>query len=205
MRRLLLPIVALVLFTTSASPDAGAQLTVTSCRRSRIECYPEDQKRPVLRYLDESREAADEFVRLLADQKGEEISSLHKGLSVIIAGEPNNMVDLATLERALGEVTHHEYRGQEIFYVFSDVIDLTRGRAATWYVVKSTKSEAGFATLQVTTRRLRNKTELRVDSVSFSEWAHRPIPTWLSDPSAPEQPCICSGMQDGLRVKAKAS
>jgi hypothetical protein len=202
MRRYSLSIVASLLFTISAFPDVGAQLSYTNCRRSKIECYPEEQKRPVLQYLDESRQVTDEFVQLLAEHKVEEISSLHKGLSVWIQGEPNRQVDLAALDRALGEITHHEYRDQAVFYVFHDEIDLIRGRAGTWYVVKTTKSEASLATLQVSTRRVRGKTRPVVDAVFFKEWVRYPIPAWLSDPSAPEQPCICTGMQDGLRVKA---
>jgi hypothetical protein len=202
MRRFSFSIVASLLFTISAFPDVGAQLSYTNCRRSKIECYPEEQKRPVLQYLDESRQVADEFVQLLAEHRVEEISSLHKGLSVWIQGEPNRQVDLAALDRTLGDITHHEYRDQAVFYVFHREIDLIRGEAGTWYVVKATKSEASLATLLVTTRGVVGKTKPVVKTVFFNDGAHRPIPTWLSDPSAPEQPCICTGMQDGLRVKA---
>jgi len=172
------------------------------CSRSILECYPEDQKRPVLLYLDESRQVADEFVQLLAEHKSKEISTLHKPLSVWIQGKPNREVDLATLERELGEITHYEYRGQEVYYLCYREIDLVRGEAATWYVVRTANSKASFATLQIATRRARDTAKPVVESVFFNEWADRPIPTWLRDENAPAKPCGCEGMMDGLRVKA---
>src|SRR5215203_6216812 len=64
MRSVWLPVILLQMLVSTSSGLAG-QYTVTHCLRATIESYPENEKRPVLSYMDEPMTVADEFVRRL--------------------------------------------------------------------------------------------------------------------------------------------
>ena len=104
MRRSFLPITLFLLFSVSAFTETGAQRTAVICLRSSIESYPERERRPVLQYLDEARRVADEFVRLLAEGKYDEIYKLDKGVRIWVQGQANIKVDLATYEQKHGKI-----------------------------------------------------------------------------------------------------
>src|SRR4051812_33984402 len=65
-----------------ASTGLAGQLMEERCLRSTIASYPEDQRRPVLNYLDEARHVADDFVRLLAERRYDEMSKLDKRMTM---------------------------------------------------------------------------------------------------------------------------
>ena len=202
MRRSFLPIIVSLLFYASVFTQAGPQRTTTSCPRPIIESYPDSESRPVLRYLDESRQVADEFVRLLAEGKFDEIYSLNISVRIWVQAEPNVKMDLATFEQKQGKVTHYEYRNQHIVYDLRDpVLDLS-GSVGTWYEVKTTKSEGGVASLLVETHRRRDDNRVTFEVIYFQELGRETVPAWLRYPYAWEGRDTCPGIKGRLRVKA---
>jgi len=202
MRKLSVPIVVVLLMAFSSFPDARAQLEYVGCSRANLDCYPEDQKRPVLDYLDESRPVADDFVRLLSEHRLDDVPKIPGGISAWIMGDPNVEVDLATFDRALGEISDHEYRDQRILYdsLGARGIDLS-GEVVTTYAVRATKSKADRALLRVTTRTMDEGTRIVVTGVHFDDQPRAVIQAQQTEPDTPSKPCGCIGMKDRLRVK----
>jgi hypothetical protein len=206
MRRSLLPIIVFLLLYVSAFTEAEAQMTAVRCNRSTIESFPEQEKRPVLLYMDESRKVADEFMQLLAKGKFDEIYNLHKWASINVQGKPSIKMDLATFEQKQGRITHFEYRNQDIiWYLTNPEIDL-RESVGTWYSVKTTKTKSGLVSLLVETNKKARPQQRPIFEASyFQDYSKVPIPSapsWLSKKYPPIQQGSCPTIKGSLTVKA---
>lgn len=140
MLRLPLHITILHLLITLTITNVNAQDIFATCNRTTIESLPGHEKVSVLNYLDDSRKVADEFVRLLAEGKFNEIYSVNKMLRIYVQGNPNVAMDLATFEKEQGRITNSEYRNQEIVWQLGNRLGL-RENVYTWYSVKTTRTK----------------------------------------------------------------
>lgn len=199
MRKFFLPIV--ILFCVLAA-EIKAQDVFDRCNRATIESFSEQEKRPVLLYLDESRKAADEFVRLLAEGKSDEIYSVNKNIVIWVQGSPAVRMDLATFERQQGKITDFELRNQDVLWdLFSREIDL-KGTVGNWYLLKTTNAKDGVISMLVETRKGQDK-EPVFRSVFFSEWSKltEKMPSWLSGAAPPIEPGNCPTVNGILTIK----
>jgi hypothetical protein len=204
MRRSFLPIIVTLLFYASAFTQAGPQRVFVSCSRPTIESYPDNESSPVLQYLDESRQVADEFMRVLAEGKFDEIYSLNIGVRIWVQAEPANIeMDLATFEQKQGKITHYEYRNQQVVYdIRMAEIDL-RGRVNTWYEVKTAKSGDNSASLLVETQKAGEDNRIRYEGIFFKEMGRETIPGWLGEENTSKERDRCYGMRESLKVRGR--
>lgn len=205
MRKSPLPIIVFLLLYVLSIAEAGAQDIFVGCNRTTIESFPEQEKRPVLLYLDQSRKVADEFVRLLAEGKFDEIYNLNKMVRIYVHGDPNIEMDLATFEQKQGRITHFEYRNQEIAWQLATELDL-RETVVTWYSVKTTRTKSGLVSLQVSTSKKRDEQKSLFEHVFYKDWSEAPplprAPSWLSKAKPAIERGSCPTMNGSLKVKA---
>lgn len=205
MRKSFLPIIIFLLLYVSANTEVGAQAIFATCNRSTIESFPEQEKRPVLLYLDESRQAVEEFLRLLVEGKFDEIYKLNKKVKIYVQGNPNVAMDLTDFDQKQGRITHFEYRNQGVIWDLpTSEIDLS-GTVGTWYSVKTTKTKNGIVSLLVHTHKSGNKQSPVFDSVFFYEWRrlkNRSVPSWLNKVNPPIERGNCPTINGSLNVKA---
>lgn len=202
MRKLLLSIIVLLpLYVAAGTSKIEAQDVFDRCSRTTIESFPEEQKRPVLQYLDESRQAADKFVRLLAEEKFDEIYKLNKRIKIWVQGQPNTEMDLAAFRQTQGTITNFEYREQDLIWnLFSREIDL-RGTVGTWYLVKTTNTANGAAGSLLVETRKGQKEQPVFESIFFDKQAKLPLEQ-PSDPLPLIQRGNCPAINGNLTVKA---
>jgi len=204
MRRLYLPAVIFLLFQVLVFTEASAQALAVTCARSTIESYSGNEKQPVLRYLDEARQVADEFMRLFSENKFDEIYKLDKSIKFWVkkdsAAETAQMT-LAAARQEFGHITRYEYRNQNLTYLFNSSIQL-KGTVGTWYAVKTAKSKSDHLYVSIETYKYRVDDSSHLLSFSLKEWDKDKSPEWeyFSDPKKQK---TCTGMKDGLKVETR--
>jgi hypothetical protein len=122
----------------SAFTDAQAQLPLYSCSRSTIEAYPEEEKRPVLQFLDEARALADKSARLFAEGR---VNELYAVMSTPFKNDYTEATFpefLAAQEQMLGKILKYEYRNQSLSFGNPEEIDLQSSGSGVIYEVKTT-------------------------------------------------------------------
>lgn len=203
MRRSLLPVIVSLLLC--AAPLAEAQDIFVACNRRTIESFPGRESGVVLRYLDESRKAADEFVLLLSEGRFDDIYNLNKRAAIWVQGDPNVRLELAEFERRQGRITHFEYRNQEIVWQLATALDLNE-TVYTWYSVKTTNRKNGLVSLQISTHRMRDKSAPVFGSAFFKDWSQAPPtptpPKWLKTGAPPLERTACPTIDGRLDVRA---
>lgn len=196
MRKSLLLITIFLLFYFSAFIKVRAQFTAVRCSRTTIESYAEHERRPVLQYMDEARQFSDEFMRLLAGGKFDEIYNIDKKVRIWIQESPAKKVDLAGFEQTQGKIINFQYRNQDIiWYLTSAEINL-RGTVGTWYAVKTTKTKNGFASLLVETHKARGEQKLIFEAGYFKASE----PGWLNKTKPPIERGNCPSYNGSLIV-----
>ena len=177
----------------SAFTEAQAQPRLYSCSRPAIEAYPEEQKRPVLQFLDEARALADKSARLFAEGRVMELYAVMSTSFKRDHTEASFREFLADLEKAQGKVLKYEYRNQYLSYGNPDEIDLQSCSSSVAYDLKTTAGNEGVY-LAVRTRR--DGKELVVVNIDLSRFS----PAALRYPEARES--ACQFVEGPLKVKA---
>ena len=200
MRRLCLSVVLFFLFFTLSFTEIKAQGLEIGCSRTTIESYSGNEKKPVLRYLDEARKVTDEFMWLFAEQKYDEIYKLHKDMKIWVVRNPKERADEMSLDAVVqeyGQITKYEYRNQIVLHYINSPIEL-KGTTVTFYAVKTTKSESNNLYISVVTDKYRVEDNAYLSSAHFEERDSdkNPVSDYISPLSK-----TCNGMEKGLRVK----
>jgi hypothetical protein len=136
----------------SAIMEAQAQPRLYSCSRSTIETYPEEEKRPVLQFLDEARALADRGARFFAEGRIQELYNLRRSSFRRENTEAKFREELAASEQAQGKILKYDYYAQSLLYGNPSEIDLQSDDSSVIYAVKTTVRETG-AYLQIYTGR----------------------------------------------------
>jgi hypothetical protein len=203
MCRLNLTGIILILICILAFVEVKAQALAVSCDRSTIESYPESEKKPVLRYLDEARQTADEFMRLFADDQFDEVYKLNKFLTIFVKKKSNDemvAMSLPAFRQEYGRLPLYEYRNQHLLYILNGPIQL-RGTVGTWYELmteNSGKSERAF--IWVETHKYRAEDKPAILSLGIKEAGKRPALPWEYYESSSKKPKGCVTMEDGLKI-----
>jgi hypothetical protein len=136
----------------SAVIEAQAQPRLYGCARSTIETYPEEEKRPVLQFLDEARALADRGAQFFVEGRIQELYNLMGGSFRKENTEAKFRERLAAMEQGQGKILKYDYYSQSLVYVDPSEIDFQRDLTSVIYAVKTTVRETG-AYLQIYTRR----------------------------------------------------
>ncbi|MCI0388239.1 MAG: hypothetical protein MOB07_05675 [Acidobacteria bacterium] len=181
----------------SAFTEAQAQPDVEYYRRSTIEACPEENKRPILQFLDEARTLADRSVRLYAEGR---IKDLYALMSTIFR-EDNTEASFRELIAALklreGKVLERDYHDQSLMDMYGSPLefDPQKDFSIVRYAVKTTASGDGIF-LQVRTRREGIKPV--VARIDISQRAGPNTSAERRDPQSPGAP-ICPVIRDSLK------
>jgi hypothetical protein len=202
MHKLNSSIVILLLLQCFVFTEAKAQAIASDCLRSTIESYPGNEKLPVLRYLDEARRVADEFMRLFAENEFDEIYKLHKGMEILVAKKTNDgavPMSLEAVRQQYGRIIRYEYRDQALLYTLDGPIEL-RGTVLTRYAIETANAQSGDLYMHVETHKYDEKDSSRLSSSSLRE---------LNDESPERQyydspQKTCYGMERELKVRIPA-
>lgn len=130
----------LCLFVVS---EIQAQPRLFGCMRSALESYPEAEKRPVIKYLDEARELADQEAKLFAEGR---IAELYSGLSPStkeLHSAKEFRERFAEYERKYGKVLDFEYREQSLLFNDPTILDLRNVLTLTRYAVRTSGQDDG--------------------------------------------------------------
>jgi hypothetical protein len=200
MHKLNLSIVIFLLFQGLAFTEAKAQELMISCSRTTIESYSGNEKQPVLRYLDEARQVADKFMRLLAENKFDEIYKLHKDMKILVIKKSNSgaavPMSLEAVSQEYGQITSYEYRHQSLLYLLNGPIEL-RGTVGTWYAVKTANTVNGDLYMHVGTYKYHVEDSSHLLSGVLRERNDK-SPEWEYN-NSPQK--TCNGMKEELKVK----
>ena len=197
MRRSHLLIVIWLSVCGSAFTEAQAQPRLYGCSRSTIEAYPEEEKLPVLQFLNEGRALADRSVQLFTEGRIKELYAMMSTTFKKDTTEAGFREKLAALEQGQGKVLEREYRNQSLSYSVPSEIDFQRDHSFVLYTVKTTAREDG-AFLGVYTRREGNEpVVVNIDMSQFSP----DTPAELRYPPPPRK-VACPFIEGHLKVKA---
>jgi hypothetical protein len=150
----------------------------TVFQRATIEAYPEEERRPILDYLDSAKIVADRVALNFAAERDTELDGDFSRLArdrgqKIFVREYANMV-----RNVYGSVASYEFRGQvlEASPENPDVKDLQRARSAVYYAIRTAKRPEGELFLIVRTIRIGNS-----HAASFLGIIdyRRNVPPWL--------------------------
>jgi hypothetical protein len=170
-----------LLLTVLVSSFSAGQVNPAKGRvflRTTIESYPEDERRPILDYLDGARSAADKVALNFAAERDAELDidfsrvARDRGAKIFVR-EYANMV-----RRVYGSVTSFEFRGQalEASPENPDVHDLARAKSAVYYAIRTTKRPEGELFLIIRTLRIRNMHSAA--SFDVNDYKNN-VPPWL--------------------------
>lgn len=178
--------------------EAKAQMTAVRCNRATLESFPKQEAQPVLQYLDEARESADKFMRLLREEKFDEIYNLNKRTRIFVQDTPAVEMTLAEFEQTQGKITRFEFRDQDIIWYLNDYLIHLNGTVGTWYAVNTTKTKDKPVLMLVETRKIKSVKSDIVEDVFYRV----PSPELLSGKKTPIQRNNCPSHNDVLNVEA---
>jgi len=175
-------IVALAFCVSSAS----AQLQVTKSAgflRTAIETYPEDERRPILDYLDAARGVADRAAGQLASGHGEDVFREVEATAKATGQQIDTREAAGLIEGLYGAVISYEYRAQaiEAFGAKPEVHDLAHATSAVFYAVRTTKRPDGDLFLAIKTVRIGGVHN--VFFINFTDYIGK-VPPWLQPRSS---------------------
>lgn len=146
--------------------------------RSSIEKFSENEKRPLLKYLDDGRSVADQAMKLLAAAKYNEFyNSTAKSFKDSYSQEQFRQL-IQMFENSAGKILFYEYRNQGLELPKGEPLssDLSRATSDTHYALWITKAVDGKVFIDIET-----KIEDGKHKVSFitTEVYKEEIPPWL--------------------------
>ncbi len=204
MCRLNLTVIIFIFICLLTYTEVKAQALLVSCDRSTIESYRGSEKEPVLRYLDEARQTADEFMRLFAEDRFDEIHRLNKSVIIFVRKESaDKMVKmkLPAFRQEYGQLARYEYRNQHLSYPLGGPIELN-DRVGTWYEIMTENSENDRHFISVSTHKYRVGDKPGISSLSLQRWGKNQTPLpWEYYEDTPKKLKGCVDMEDRLKVK----
>ncbi|HEY1269227.1 MAG TPA: hypothetical protein VGH16_18355 [Candidatus Binatia bacterium] len=163
--------ICVMVFTLCQSAQGG-QIEISKSAgflRVQIEKYPENERRPLLDYLDKGRIAADNAVKLLTAGRMDEFIRDIVETSNSVEQQSKGILDI------YGSLISSEYRGQAL-ETEGDVHNLSKAFAATFYAIRSVKRPNEGLYLIIKTKTVDN--EHRVFHAQFLEYVGD-VPPWL--------------------------
>jgi hypothetical protein len=175
---------------------AQGQPRLYGCSRSTIEAYPEEEKRPVLQYLDEARALADKSVKLFAEGRIKELYPLMSTLFRNEYTEARLWERLADIEQREGKILEYEFRTQSLSYAYPPEIDFHRDQSTITYAVKTAAKGDGAYVVAHTKREGKEPVVMNITLDRFSP----DYPAERRFPQARES--ACEFIRGPLKVKA---
>lgn len=153
-------------------------------RSTIVEKLTEQQKTPILKYLEEGRAAANEAMRLLMAEKYDDFyQSTSKNFKSLYSREQFlQLIDV--FQKQTGKITFYEYRNQSLEFPADTLLsaDLSKANANTMYAIKLSKVEGERFFIEVET--VIENGRHTVSFIATTEYDSE-IPPWLVRPGAP--------------------
>jgi hypothetical protein len=163
--------------------SCGAQLPLAkkaTYQRTAIEAFPEDERRPLLEWLDAARVVADRSAQQFASGHSQDVFNAMEATARAL-GEGADVKNLAReMRRVCGTVTGYEYRAQVLEEPRrtpdGHVHDVAHATSTVYYALQTTRRSAGLVVLAIQTRQVAG--EHRVLFASFNRYGSQ-VPDWL--------------------------